>query len=73
MSNIEIDLELNILNLMLNETKQSYIIENLNKAYFQDTINSVIFECAKELYMAGAGSVYCVAGLISAKDKKKGK
>ena len=53
MSNMEIDLELNVLNLMLNETKQSYIIENLDKRYFEDTINSVIFECAKELYYNG--------------------
>lgn len=53
MSTKEINLELNILNLMLNETKQSYIIENLDKRYFEDTINSVIFECAKELYYNG--------------------
>ena len=53
MSTNEINLELNILNLMLNETKQSYIIENLDKRYFEDTINSVIFECAKELYYNG--------------------
>lgn len=52
MSN-EIDIELNILNLMLNETKQSYIIENLDKRYFKDAINSAIFECAKELYYNG--------------------
>lgn len=37
------------------------------------TTGATLNECAKELYMAGAGSVYCVAGLISAKDKKKGK
>ena len=53
MSSYEIDLELNILNLMLNETKQSYIIENLDKRYFKDPINSIIFECAKELYYNG--------------------
>lgn len=53
MSTKEINLELNILNLMLNETKQSYIIENLDKRYFEDTINYVIFECAKELYYNG--------------------
>lgn len=52
MSN-EIDIELNVLNLMLNETKQSYIIENLDKRYFKDAINSAIFECAKELYYNG--------------------
>ena len=50
MSNIDIDLEINILNLMLNETKQSYIIENLDKQYFEDYLNKKIFECAKELY-----------------------
>lgn len=49
----EIDLELNILNLMLNETKQSYIIENLDKRYFKDYINSTIFEYAKEIYYNG--------------------
>lgn len=53
MSINEIDLELNILNLMLNEAKQSYIIENLDKRYFTDTINSVIFDCAKQLYYNG--------------------
>ena len=52
MSN-ETDIELNILNLMLNEAKQSYIIENLDKRYFIDSINSAIFECAKELYYNG--------------------
>lgn len=50
MSKVDIDLEINILNLMLNETKQSYIIENLDKQYFEDYINQKIFECAKELY-----------------------
>lgn len=52
MSN-EIDIELNVLNLMLNETKQSYVLENLDKRYFKDAINSAIFECAKELYYNG--------------------
>lgn len=52
MSN-ETNLELNILNLMLNETKQSYILENLDKIYFEDPVNSTIFECAKELYYNG--------------------
>ncbi len=50
MSNIDIDLEINILNLMLNETKQSYIIENLDKKYFEDYLNQRIFDCAKQLY-----------------------
>ena len=53
MSTNELDLEVNILNLMLNEQKQSYILENLDKRYFEDPINSVIFECAKELYYNG--------------------
>lgn len=47
------DLELNILNLMLNETKQSYIIENLRKEFFNDYLNAKIFETAKEIYYAG--------------------
>lgn len=50
MSKVDIDLEINILKLMLNETKQSYIIENLDKKYFADSINSIIFDCAKQLY-----------------------
>lgn len=53
MSTNELDLEVNILNLMLNEQKQSYILENLDKRYFENPINSVIFECAKELYYNG--------------------
>lgn len=53
MSTNELDLEVNILNLMLNEQKQSYILENLDKIYFEDPINSVIFGCAKELYYNG--------------------
>lgn len=53
MSKVDIDLEINILNLMLNESKQSYIIENLNTKYFQDFINKKIFECAEQLYYNG--------------------
>ena len=53
MSSYEIDLELNVLNLMLSEAKQSYVIENLDKRYFNDCINSAIFECAKDLYYNG--------------------
>lgn len=47
------DLELNILNLMLTDTKQSYIIENLRKEFFEDYINSKIFETAKDIYYTG--------------------
>lgn len=35
------------------------------------TTGATLNECAKELYKSGAGSVYCVAALLS--DKKKGK
>lgn len=48
------DLEMNILYILLqHKEKQSYIIEHLDKKFFSDPINSMIFETAKELYYKG--------------------
>jgi replicative DNA helicase len=60
------DLELNILHILfMHKEKQSYIMEHLNKKFFSDPINSVIFEIARDLYFKGEEINAIVVSTIS--------